>query len=472
MKNIQKSIGEVVATRGRYGHWIKIIIMLIDMLCVNCAYFLVLLLLGGRISSSPGMIWLLVNLSYLPVILIFNSTYDERVVYIDRAMARTVKAIGIHIFSLIGLLFFIPEVQLPPQIVVAYALVLFVLLGIWRISSQKLLKKFRSKGYNFKRVIIVGAGYTGRELYAMLQSDLGYGYKVFGFFDDDEELGKSLEEYRGPLSGIEDFVKAEAIDEIYCALPPIEFKDEILSLLKYADSHIIPVFIVPEVSHYLRNRLFLRSIGNIPIFTLRKEPLSNPIRKFGKRLFDLVFSSLFLLVSPVLFIPIAIAVKMSSPGPVFFKQKRSGLLGKEFYCYKFRTMRQNKNSDLLQATKDDPRKTRVGDFLRRTSLDELPQFINVFKGDMSIVGPRPHMLKHTEDYSKIIDQYMLRLLIKPGITGWAQVNGFRGETRELWQMEKRVEFDIWYIENWNFWLDLKIIVLTVLNAFRGEKNAF
>ena len=220
------------------------------------------------------------------------------------------------------------------------------------------------------------------------------------------------------------------------------------------------------------NRLFLRSIGNIPIFTLRKEPLSNPIRKFGKRLFDLVFSSLFLLVSPVLFIPIAIAVKISSPGPVFFKQKRSGLLGKEFYCYKFRTMRQNKNSDLLQATKDDPRKTRVGDFLRRTSLDELPQFINVFKGDMSIVGPRPHMLKHTEDYSKIIDQYMLRLLIKPGITGWAQVNGFRGETRELWQMEKRVEFDIWYIENWNFWLDLKIIVLTVLNAFRGEKNAF
>ena len=135
-------------------------------------------------------------------------------------------------------------------------------------------------------------------------------------------------------------------------------------------------------------------------------------------------------------------------------------------------MRVNAASDELQATRHDPRKTRVGEFLRKTSLDELPQFINVFLGDMSVVGPRPHMVKHTHDYSKIIDKYMLRHLIKPGITGWAQVNGYRGETRELWQMERRVEYDVWYIEHWNFWLDIKIIFLTVVNAFKGEKNAF
>ena len=135
-------------------------------------------------------------------------------------------------------------------------------------------------------------------------------------------------------------------------------------------------------------------------------------------------------------------------------------------------MKVNANSDQLQASRHDPRKTRVGEFLRKTSLDELPQFINVFVGDMSVVGPRPHMVKHTQDYSKIIDKYMLRHLIKPGITGWAQVNGDRGETRELWQMERRVEYDVWYIEHWNFWLDIKIIFLTVVNAFRGEKNAF
>ena len=135
-------------------------------------------------------------------------------------------------------------------------------------------------------------------------------------------------------------------------------------------------------------------------------------------------------------------------------------------------MKVNANSDQLQASRHDPRKTRVGEFLRKTSLDELPQFINVFVGDMSVVGPRPHMVKHTHDYSKIIDKYMLRHLIKPGITGWAQVNGYRGETRELWQMERRVEYDVWYIEHWNFWLDIKVIFLTVVNAFRGEKNAF
>ena len=157
---------------------------------------------------------------------------------------------------------------------------------------------------------------------------------------------------------------------------------------------------------------------------------------------------------------------------MFFKQKRTGLYGREFYCYKFRTMKVNVDADNLQATKDDPRKTRVGEFLRHTSIDELPQFINVFKGDMSIVGPRPHMLKHTEEYSKLIDTYMVRHAVKPGITGWAQVTGYRGQTEELWQMEGRVEKDIWYIEHWSFALDLKIMAFTVINAIKGEEQAF
>jgi putative colanic acid biosynthesis UDP-glucose lipid carrier transferase len=206
--------------------------------------------------------------------------------------------------------------------------------------------------------------------------------------------------------------------------------------------------------------------------SIRPEPLENPLNTALKRVFDILFSGLFLIFFPLILIPVAIAIKISSPGPVFFKQKRTGLRGKDFYCYKFRTMRVNDDSDRQQATKDDPRKTKLGDFLRRTSIDELPQFWNVFKGDMSVVGPRPHMIKHTEDYSKLIDTYMLRHLVKPGITGWAQVNGYRGETKELWQMAKRVQYDVWYIENWDFFLDLKIIYLTVANALRGEKNAY
>ena len=153
-------------------------------------------------------------------------------------------------------------------------------------------------------------------------------------------------------------------------------------------------------------------------------------------------------------------------------RKRTGYKGKEFTCLKFRTMKVNTTSDTAQASKNDPRKTRVGDFLRRTSIDELPQFINVLRGDMSVVGPRPHMLAHTDQYSKLIDKYMVRHLIKPGITGWAQVNGYRGQTGQLWQMERRVEFDVWYIENWSFLLDLKIVMRTIVNALHGEENAF
>jgi putative colanic acid biosynthesis UDP-glucose lipid carrier transferase len=201
-------------------------------------------------------------------------------------------------------------------------------------------------------------------------------------------------------------------------------------------------------------------------------PLKNPLNSAIKRAFDIVFSAVFLIFSPLIFIPVAIGIKLSSPGPIFFKQERTGYLGRSFYCYKFRTMRVNATADSAQATKDDPRKTKFGDFLRRTSIDELPQFFNVLRGDMSVVGPRPHMLKHTELYSSIISSYMVRHFVRPGITGWAQVNGYRGITDELWKMEKRVEHDVWYIEHWNFFLDLKIIVRTVINALGGEKNAF
>ena len=191
-----------------------------------------------------------------------------------------------------------------------------------------------------------------------------------------------------------------------------------------------------------------------------------------KRGFDIVFSSVFLIFYPLIYIPVAIAIKITSPGPVYFRQERTGYLGKSFKCLKFRTMRVNADADSRQATHNDPRKTRIGDFLRRTSIDELPQFINVLRGDMSVVGPRPHMLKHTELYTRLVDSYMVRHAVKPGITGWAQVNGYRGITDELWKMERRVEHDVWYIENWTLLLDLKIVARTVINAVAGEKNAF
>jgi len=205
---------------------------------------------------------------------------------------------------------------------------------------------------------------------------------------------------------------------------------------------------------------------------LRKEPLESNISEMTKRMFDICFSLLFLVcISPWLFLVVAILVKWSSKGPVFFKQERSGENNKIFWCYKFRTMAINDLADEKQASKDDERVTPIGRWLRKTNIDELPQFVNVLKGDMSVVGPRPHMLKHTEEYSALIKNYVVRHFVKPGVTGWAQINGFRGETKELEQMEKRVEYDIWYIENWTFLLDIKIIFSTIFNMFKGDENA-
>ncbi len=457
--------------QGGYGYMIKSLIVFGDFLCLNIAYA-VLCLWGGGVESgfATKMVWLLLNISYFPVFLWFAKIHELRILHVDRVLIKVTQAILSHL-AVFSLLVLFLKLDLGGFGLIKFYFLLFLFLGTWWIGSRKLLKYFRRKGYNFKRVIIVGAGSAGIKLHDELHSDAGYGYKFMGFFDNDLERGKLLPHFKGDCSALETYALENKIDEIYCNLP-MSHDEEIIRLLKFSEAHAISFYMVPDLGSYIHRSLEFQPIGTVPVLSLHPEPLQNIYSQVLKRSFDILFSSLFLLFSPLIFLPVSLAVKLSSPGPVFFKQKRTGFKGREFYCYKFRTMRVNSNCDKVQATRDDPRKTKVGDFLRRTSIDELPQFINVFLGDMSVVGPRPHMLKHTEDYSKIIDKYMLRHLIKPGITGWAQVNGYRGETRELWQMERRVEYDVWYIEHWNFWLDIKIIVLTVVNAFRGEKNAF
>lgn len=202
---------------------------------------------------------------------------------------------------------------------------------------------------------------------------------------------------------------------------------------------MVNFYSVPNLRNYLYNRVYFNMMGNVPYLSLNVNPLANMNKRLVKRGFDVIFSSLFLCtLFPLFFIVVVVITKTTMPGPIFFKQRRNGLNGKPFNCLKFRSMKVNTDSDRLQATKDDPRKTKWGNIMRKTSIDELPQFINVLLGDMSIVGPRPHMEKHTDEYSKLIDKYMMRHLVKPGITGWSQVTGYRGETKELWQMEGRV----------------------------------
>ena len=213
-------------------------------------------------------------------------------------------------------------------------------------------------------------------------------------------------------------------------------------------------------------------MDDLEVMGTYSSPLEDPLNRLLKRLVDILLSAI-LLVPTVLLLPlIAIIIKCQSPGSIFFRQRRTGLDGREFWCWKFRSMHVNSTADSQQATEDDPRKFPFGNFMRKTSIDELPQFWNVLRGDMSIVGPRPHMLAHTEQYDKLIDRYMVRHFVKPGITGWAQVTGFRGETRELWQMEGRVERDIWYIQHWSLWLDLRIIWLTFKTIFKRDDKAY
>ncbi|HUH73419.1 MAG TPA: undecaprenyl-phosphate glucose phosphotransferase [Chitinophagales bacterium] len=352
----------------------------------------------------------------------------------------------------------------------------FVLTTLWRFSLIKIVRFYRSKGYNNRKAIIIGAGVTGQEFKRMLDNKIEYGLHFLGFFDDEPERFPDVQHQI--LGGVEEskqFAIDHQVDEIFCALPNKQ-EEKIRELISFADEQLIRLKIVPDFSHFLTNQFHKIEIdyyGTYPVMTLRKEPLDNVLNRVIKRVFDFGFSTLVFVTILWWLIPlIALLIKLTSKGPVFFVQQRTGMRNKPFLVYKFRTMFVNDDADNVQATKNDSRITPIGALLRKTNLDEIPQFINVFLGHMSVIGPRPHMLKHTEEYSKIIDKFMVRHFIKPGITGWAQVNGFRGETKNPREMEFRVKADIWYLENWSFFLDIRIVFLTVFNMIRGEEKAY
>ncbi|MBR0023389.1 MAG: undecaprenyl-phosphate glucose phosphotransferase [Muribaculaceae bacterium] len=457
-------------SKGRYGQFIRWIFIAIDFIVLNASYVATCLLTDIQHQPFYGKpIWLMLNLSFLAVVYVLSTLHDKRVVYIDRVLMLLVKYMLLHAVIFLMLLSLVDESVSWKTLALFYT-IFALTLATWWIVSRKLLKWYRSKGFNYRKIVIIGGGTSGAGMRLMqqLKEDEGYGYHIVGFFDD--EPVNDLDAYRGGVNELESFIEKNSIDEIYCAIPEND-RQELQHIINIAERNAIDFYYVPQFSKYISRRFEVETFGTVPVMSIHPHPLQNPFNKAIKRGFDLLVSSVVLLFSPIVFLPIAIGVKLSSPGPVFFRQERTGYRGKSFQCLKFRSMRVNDKSDSLQATKDDPRKTKFGNFIRKTSLDELPQFINVFKGDMSIVGPRPHMVQQTQEYSELIDKYMLRHTIKPGITGWAQVNGFRGPTDELWKMEKRVELDVWYAENWNFMLDIKIMFLTVFNAIRGEQNA-
>jgi putative colanic acid biosysnthesis UDP-glucose lipid carrier transferase len=368
------------------------------------------------------------------------------------------------------------RVTLAWMAVVALGLCVVFSLHLANDISRALQRHLRKSGKDQRNVVIVGAGNYGRAVLAQLQAAAPAGFKPLYVFDDAAEAtGLS-----GSVSGVPimtDFrelkrrVRAREVDEVWLALP-LSHERKIQRIVRDFRHDFVNLRFLPDVRSMTLLSRSVTEVLNMPAINLATSPESHP-HLWPKFLFDRLFSLAVLIPLLPTFIVLGIAVKLSSPGPILFRQKRKGIDGREFEIFKFRTMRVHRENvgAIRQATRNDPRITKVGAFLRRTSLDELPQFLNVLLGQMSVVGPRPHAIEHDDLYKDVVDGYMHRYRIRPGITGWAQVNGYRGETRKIEKMEARVKFDLFYIENWTFWFDIKIILITLVKGFVG-RNAF
>ena len=446
-----------------------------DILCINIAFILMYYLKFESIDFSDKYRFLLIifNANWILVALMLKLYELNRIMRLDKVLFNLFKAFGFNVLIITAVLFSLKQSQLSREHCYATYLMLFGLIMFWRYLSIKLIKLYRKSGYNYRRVVIVGGGDVAKQLNDYFNSDDVLGVRLLGVFSDSHvsfEIKDSVK--TGVLDNLEQFALKHDIDEIFYTMP-LTYTKKIKGLVNFCDKYMIRFKVVPDFRGFIFKRVNIDFFNDVPVITLREEPLTDFINRFTKRVFDLVVSLLTIVfVLSWLYPIIAILIKLSSKGPVLFKQSRSGVNNEEFLCYKFRSMKMSEDADTKQATKGDMRITKVGAFLRKSSLDEFPQFFNVFIGDMSIVGPRPHMLKHTEEYSALIQTYMVRQLVKPGITGAAQVKGYRGETRELEDMEGRVRLDVWYIENWSLSLDINIIFHTVWNALKGDEKAY
>lgn len=343
---------------------------------------------------------------------------------------------------------------------------LFILSSIERLLIRMILRIFRKKGYNSKFVIIIGINPLTRDFLTRINATPSWGYKILGYFEGEPSQHLKSLPYLGNFDSCFNYIAKKSIDEIVISL---DSNSEYLipMIISACEKEGKQVKIIPSLYQYFPSVPKIEDILGLPMIQTRPFPLSSLVSRLVKRGFDILFSLIFIVILSPFFIVISIMVKTSSPGPIFFKQIRTGFRGEEFYIYKFRSMKQNLEADTKVATENDPRKTKMGTFLRKYNLDELPQLLNILKGDMSFVGPRPHMVSQTKDFYDTYNNYLVRHWVKPGLTGWAQVNGLRGNSN----IEKRLKFDIYYIENWSIFFDIQIIFLTLTKSFFDE-NAY
>ncbi|VXB64642.1 undecaprenyl-phosphate glucose phosphotransferase [Maribacter litoralis] len=342
------------------------------------------------------------------------------------------------------------------------------LLTLFRVLFYWAKKLYRTKGHNSTRVVVIGKDKNLQKLRRIFDNP-EYGYRYMGYFDNSNPSSSTC---LGDIESSFNYIFENNVEEVYCMASKLT-KAEIQYLMKIADNSLKRIKIIPDNKELFSRAMSLELYGAVPILNLRASPLDLDYSNLIKRIFDILVSSFTIVFVLSWLTPLVyILMKLDSKGPLFFKQKRHGVNREIFWCYKFRSMTQNKTSDTQMATKNDVRVTKLGKIMRKTSIDELPQFFNVFMGDMSVVGPRPHMVLHTQQYENSIDKYLVRHFLKPGITGLAQIQGCRGEIIKRSDIVNRVRYDIFYMEKWSLGLDAKIVFLTIYNALKGEARAY
>ena len=454
---------------------LKLSLLFSDFVIINVTYFVAYLLTtwGFKLTDQfflSNIIFF--NSSWLFSGIITHLYHNNTMRFIETVLRGTIKTCLLHFLFFTAFIFFFYTNPLRYNLLIVCYVLMFFLLSISRVYLTYITEFIAKRSNLNKRIAIVGHNEIGIQL-ANYFIDHTTMYSFQGFLDVNKSRTDSVHaSVVRKLDDCVDYAVENNINEIYSTILP-EQNDEIHELIENAEKNCVRVKFVTPHNTLSSNFYQLEYFDNIPIVSHRPEPLHDLKNRVKKRVFDIMFSLMAIIFVLWWLIPIiGILIKINSKGPIFFRQLRSGRDNMPFWCFKFRSMTVNDDSNIVQATKFDARITSIGRILRKTSLDEFPQFFNVLIGNMSIVGPRPHMIKHTEEYSILVDKFMLRQFMKPGITGWAQVSGYRGETSETSMMEKRVEFDIWYMENWSLMLDVKIIFMTIINIFKGEPAAY
>jgi putative colanic acid biosynthesis UDP-glucose lipid carrier transferase len=448
-----------MAQSGRYSIYIRPLSYLIDLV--------ILILFSSQFDFDLEMsllfdvyitvCWIILS-TYLGFYEVYRFTKLIKIISLTLSQALLFALI---VFSFFGIFY---ELIREPGRVLLYLSESFAVIFLFKISLHFFLKKYRKDlGGNFRRTVILGNSPKSLQLRSFFDDNPEYGYNCIKEFKIKSNTN---------IENIFKFILQNEIDEIYCSMAELN-NEQINAMINFADNNLKVLKFLPDNKDVFTRKLNFEYYGYLPIISLRKIPTDSTVNKLLKRTLDIVLSlGVIIFILSWLTPLIAILIKLESKGAVFFKQKRNGLDYNEFYCYKFRSMKPNPEADLHQANKNDQRITRIGKFMRKTSIDELPQFFNVLKGDMSVVGPRPHMVSHTHNFAENVDKFMVRHFVKPGITGLAQVSGYRGEIETDQDIINRVKFDIFYLENWSLLLDIKIVFQTVLNAVKGDKKAY